>query len=78
MQAVLVDWIDSQSIDGWRFQSELPALGGKEIRTLGWMVEDGKEAIVVSASFANDPAQVNGTILIPRCCIQNIKNIIIE
>jgi len=65
---VLVEWIDSRSMDGWLRQSELETTPAN-IRSVGWIVAESENSIVLAGTSAPELDQFAGMMVIPKCCL---------
>lgn len=66
-----VRWTDSCSDGNWRYTSDI----GEEttdITTVGYIVKDEENYIVIAQSLCKDPKLVCNTMAIPRGCIKEI------
>lgn len=70
---ILVLWQDSkQPLPAWTFADDLPPLKIAEVETVGFLVAEDDEIIMLAQSAANfgkDDAQVCGLMQIPKRCI---------
>ena len=69
----LVRWRDSkQPTIGWVFSDEIPTPSIIHAETVGFIVKETDDILVLAQSAANVDmvdAQVNGCMQIPKCCI---------
>ena len=70
---VLVEWIDSTEVIGWRSRCELPANEPYKAVTVGHLIRQNKKSIMVSATKGVDSKSVCGTMTIPQASITGIK-----
>lgn len=70
---ILVHWQDSkQPTAAWLFTNELPPLKIAEAETVGFLVAEDEEIIMLAQSIANanqDDEQACGLMQIPKRCI---------
>jgi len=76
---VVVRWIDSIEVESWVREKELPKPEAAQITTLGKIVREGPDAVVVAATVSteaegDDPVYI-GVLVIPRIAIQSITPI---
>jgi hypothetical protein len=72
---VAVHWGDAcQKVPNWLFEHELPEPKPSEITTVGVVVREGSEAVVIASSFSCDKVY-SGVIVIPRSAIREIVTI---
>ena len=75
---VIVRWIDIASHDGaWMDYSDAVTMKPIQVETVGWVIKENPEYIVVAASISPDKEEsVTGSInAIPRGCISFIKDL---
>lgn len=76
---VLVRWVDSAGTSGWRPRAEAVAdLDRPSIMaclTVGYLIGEGADAIMVAASIGHDGDAVDNTLQIPRVAIVSIKTL---
>lgn len=74
---VLVTWVDSRQTEGsWQFLSDLSPPAPVICRSVGWLVHDGPDCLIVAQSLgdvADDDIQTAGRKHIPRPCVQETK-----
>lgn len=73
---ILVVWKDAKGGDlsGWRPISSMGRLKPETITSVGWLVKEDKEAIVVCPHVAHD-GEGDGEIAIPRDWVQRIADL---
>jgi hypothetical protein len=71
MKLVLIEWIDSHHQTGW--VCEVPEAKVMHCRSVGWVVAENEEALVLAASLAE--GQHCGEMTIPKCSIREIKDL---
>ena len=69
-RVVKVIWVDSHHISGWSNVENLPSIIKKTI-SIGIEIKNTNEAIALALSYSNNLPQVQGVILIPKCCIHS-------
>lgn len=68
---VLVKWLDSHYVAGWH--TEEPDIDPLVCHSVGWLVYDGEESIVVAGHMTDeDTPQRCGEMTIPRAMIKSI------
>ena len=78
LQAVRITWLDSAEVQGWTVVDELPKTRYKKIDTLGWLVREDKNMVVVAAHYGYQPDQVCGAMFIPVVSIVEIEMLDLE
>ena len=80
MKLVEIEWVDSSNAAGgtWHHKDDIDHGKNLSCRSVGWMLHDQKEYIVIVAhqSFGNADGslrQVGGDMTIPRCAITKIR-----
>ncbi len=74
MKLVYVEWLDSESEQGWHKISELkPDM--TPIKSVGYLVVDNPHRIVLGPNYDEKNEAVCQPISIPRCSIITIKEI---
>ena len=74
--AYRVTWTDSSFIKGWQY----PDAGGvlpvpREIESIGWLVAEADDHLVLAPSRTQDEAGVLNSLAIPRGCVTEIEEI---
>jgi hypothetical protein len=73
MQALLVEWLDSrQPGPAWRFLSDLAPAGAVRCLSIGWVVAETRETLMLAANLGDvgsGEPQACGVIEIPRRAI---------
>jgi hypothetical protein len=75
IQTVAVLWTDATSHDRWEDIDEAKKLELAKINTLGTMIYEDAEKIIVALSIDEDLEQVSQTLAIPKAWIQRIRRI---
>lgn len=77
---VQVLWIDAESHPDWRELSEVIADGTLECISVGWLVSEREDRIVLVASvdLGDDGEMVASHITIPRSALKEIKELTIK
>lgn len=73
MKPVLIHWDDSISRHGWVHHDDVPSLGSTLIKTLGYLVHEHEDSVIVSPSISEN--YVDSPIRIPRNAIINMWEI---
>ena len=79
MRLVLVDWLDAYSTDDWTSLKKLgkePDFDKSVTSTVGWLVHDGEDFLVVVPS--KDKNNGACTMTIPRVCVQRILDVHVD
>lgn len=83
---VEVEWVDSAVAHGWQTNEDLPAAEAfrpKEIRSVGYVIADREDALVIAESWVIGPAdglsqiysQFSCTTAIPRSAIRKVREL---
>ena len=77
---VRVDWLDSkQPVPGWQWVSELEAPTPARCTSIGFLVGESDEALVLAQSLADaddhEHTQAGGAMTIPRACVLNLSEL---
>ena len=80
MKLVIVDWIDSCSSRGWVEKEALQTSIPLPCRSVGWVIKEDKECIVLIAHLSDvtddgNFGQGNGDITIPRAVIKQVVEV---
>ena len=70
MKIVLVDWVDSTSIQGWEEGCDM---GLCECRSVGYLIKKTKDKVILAQSL-NDHTYYN-KFAIPRGCVTSITEL---
>jgi hypothetical protein len=77
LDLVLVEWEDSlQPVSAWHIMDDLPVLEVAHCKTVGWLVAENGEAVMVaqsSADLKSTDAQAGGFMRIPKSCIKRVS-----
>lgn len=67
---VMVEWLDSASLTGgvWRDTNDVADLKPTRMRSVGWVLREDGESIVLIGHIASH--QVSGDLVIPKTCIK--------
>ena len=72
MKPALVTWVDSASVDGWgplkKRRKEKPV----EIWSVGWIVHEDDDRLVMVSHRADETKEAGGTWAIPRACVKSV------
>lgn len=69
MKPVMVKWQDAVSSDAWEETEEAKELEPHAITTIGWLVDENKQRIIVGLNWDQDRGAVSQTIAIPKSWI---------
>jgi hypothetical protein len=73
MKIVRVDWLDAMSDDNtWQELDELTKQTLKPVTSVGWILAENKENIILISSFDEDAQMGGGGCTIPKSCIKII------
>lgn len=71
-QAIYLEWVDSKGGGGWEpldgFEPKIMT-----VHSIGWLVQEDKKQISISAAYGIGPPQAMDIITIPKCAIQKRK-----
>ncbi len=70
---VEVHWNDATSCATWREPGDLPHV--QACVTRGWLLEDGKEEVVIAATVQVEGPDVGEVIAIPRGMVKRIRRL---
>jgi hypothetical protein len=71
---VLVEWLDSHHRPGWT--TDDPASDPLVCKSVGWLIRQTKEALVLSANVTEEEQQQRcGDMTIPQRCVRRIKQL---
>jgi len=75
---IIVDWVDSlQPVVGWHMIDDLPILEAAVCKTVGWLVAENDEALMIAQNVADPKStqmQAGGLMRIPKCCVTRITS----
>ncbi|WHI46569.1 hypothetical protein [Microbulbifer sp. VAAF005] len=73
---VRVEWVDSaQPYSQWSHIDDLPPLEIVECWTVGWLVAESKDVLMLAQSLGDvntSSAQASGLMRIPRACVKKV------
>ncbi|HVZ05578.1 hypothetical protein [Hyphomicrobium sp.] len=77
---VIVRWLDSRQPCGqWRYLSSLPDARPVEVATVGWLVKDTVDVMVVCQNVGDlenpERAQASGIMAIPTRCVLSVEKL---
>ena len=75
MKPISVVWVDAVTKDEWTDLDEAKELRGHVITTMGYLIYEDKEIIIVSASYDPESGQVCQTFVIPKGWIKSKRRI---
>ncbi len=77
MQATLIEWLDhsSFSLNHWRDLAELQDLAPKPCTTIGFIVHETKDHLVVAGTANPEQDRYNGEMCIVKKCIVKRKKL---
>jgi len=77
MKIVEVEWIDAHYEGGWKPKIALEDAVRKDLKivTLGYLIEDTDDRIILTHGIDGEGEQYQGYYLIPKGCVLNIKEI---
>lgn len=73
MQPVMIKWVDAVSDDDWKYDGEQLDLEPEEIFTLGFLINDAPEFVVLALSVGVDGASCSQRLLIPKGWIKELR-----
>ena len=74
MKAIYIEWNDACTSEGW-LNAEEDAFNTSKIITVGFLVEENSEQIVISASHSETTGNVLSVTVIPKGWIRKRRNI---
>jgi hypothetical protein len=77
---VIIRWQDSRQPCGhWRFLSALPETSAVEVATVGWLVKNTADVMVVCQNVGDlahpEKAQASGIMTIPTRCVLSVEKL---
>ena len=75
MKLVSVTWLDAVSCDSWESISDAQKLNPATMITLGFLLHDDDDKVVIAASYDQDNESVARTYAIPKSWVLSIKEI---
>ena len=73
MKMVMVDWLDAMSDDNtWQELDELAKQTLKPVTSVGWILTENKDNIILISSFDEDAQMGGGGCTIPKACVKRI------
>lgn len=75
MKLVYVEWLDSESQDGWHPIDGLDT-SMTHINSVGYLIVDEPDRIVLGPNYDKKNHAVCQPITIPRCCIVKMEEIV--
>jgi hypothetical protein len=76
MKIVEVSWIDSTALaDGWRDKQTYIEMSNLECTTVGYLIYESDDIIVLAMSHNPENDDVNHCYTIPRVCVKEMKEI---
>ncbi|KKN01443.1 hypothetical protein LCGC14_1127690 [marine sediment metagenome] len=65
---IKITWRDCTSQHGWYSQQEAIEIHLESIQTIGWLVEENEDVVIIGVSLAED-GKIGNITIIPRGCI---------
>lgn len=67
---VLIEWVDSSSIRGWRHESEMTDSLAEpcKIKSIGYLIKDHKDFVTIATSLSENGSMID-PLSIPKCAI---------
>ena len=81
LKKVYVEWVDSARNNDWNTVDEInfkTSFRPIEVETVGWLIHETDDYIVVAQSIGYEPEQFCGTMTIPKCSIKKIVDMLRE
>jgi hypothetical protein len=77
---VIIRWQDSRQPCGhWRFLSSLPETSAVEVATVGWLLKNTSDVMVVCQNVGDlahpEKAQASGIMTIPTRCVLSVEKL---
>lgn len=71
MKLVLVEWVDSKRMsEGWEYTEDIePSV--VTCQSVGWILKENKECIVIMPHMDKNESQGCGIISIPKCAVKH-------
>ena len=70
-KALLIYWEDPTSYAPWQTIKEASSLSCAEQWSLGWLVHEDKDKLVLALTFADEREEVSDKIVLPQGCIKS-------
>lgn len=74
LRVLEVEWLDAGSLSGWRQPTEHADEGPLRCRTVGYVLRDDEECLILAQSQASS-GQVAASLTIPRSCIKKRRRL---
>lgn len=75
LSKITIKWIDSWGVySAWETLEDAEKHNACAIETYGYVVKEDKESIWIVMSIDRTTNMVLGTMVIPKCCIREMKN----
>ena len=71
---IVVEWFDASDLHGWNDQDKMKQHNTMPVVTVGSVVEDGKDVILLTGSRAADGSGL-GCLAIPRGWVHKIRRV---
>ena len=78
---VYVEWVDSARNNDWNITGEIDLdvdFKPIEVETIGWLVHETDNYIMVAQSIGYEPEQFCGSMIIPKCSVTKMVNMLRE
>ena len=77
IHAVRIIWHDAHSLDEWRvFEDSVDVMKNPfACETLGWLIHQDKECVVLAMTLARDATRTLQTVAIPRGMIKKMNRV---
>lgn len=72
----LVEWADAYGDSGWTTKEKAMELKPYLVTSIGWVLKDGAEHLILCSDIAKDGEGVAGVAVIPRDWVRNIYELI--
>jgi hypothetical protein len=72
---VYIQWRDATSVDAWELVSEAIAFRAHLIHSVGWLIAEDKEQIMIALNFDPDSGDASQYLIIPRNWCEVLKTL---
>ena len=73
LKMVQVDWVDAMSDDNtWQELTDLAKQTLKPVTSVGWILAENEENIILISSFDEDAQMGGGGCTIPQACVKKV------
>lgn len=75
LQPILIEWLDPCSHTPWQDPEEVRAMPLQPMYSLGWLVENSKDAVKVCLNVSGSHDRASDFLFLPRGCVVRMEKV---